>query len=209
MQDVRTDPPHVPIRRSAWPTRRSPRWLFVAVGLFVAIAVAVGIVHRPSAGERASDLHGLLGELRTDVQSCSGGVGESLYVLRAIDTGANHNVATALNVANTASANCSPANNMSVEDMIDNLQVPSSLDGYGLQTGVKHLIAWTAPDAIDVCADVAKVLRDRGKPSEAAARAQLKRARHKLDAQRAVVYADFAPAIKAIAPHSRLFVLHG
>ncbi len=209
MQDLRTGPPNVPIRKSVWPTRRSPWWVFAAIAAFLAVAVAVGLVHRPSAGERASDLRGLIGQLRSDVQSCSGGVGESLYVLRRIDSGKSSDVPGALNVATTASANCSPANNMSLDDLDQNVQVPSSLDGYRLQAGVNDLITWTAPDAINVCADVAKALRDRGKPSEAAALAALKLAQGKLDAQRAVVYADFAPAIKAIAPHARLFVLQG
>jgi hypothetical protein len=208
MQDVRTDPPHVPIRRSAWPTRRTPRWLFAAGGVLLAIAVLVGIAHRPTAGERATDLKGLITTLRTDVQSCSGGVGESLYVLRAIETGISHQMATAQSIANTAAANCTTLNNMGLDDLTS-VQVDESLDGYHLQAAVKDLIAWSLADAPRVCSDVLRVLSDRGKPSEPAARAALKQAQRKLDAQRAVVYAAFAPAIKALAPHARLFVLQG
>jgi hypothetical protein len=161
--------------------------------------VAVGLAHRPTPAQRASDLRGFLSSLNSDVESCAGGVRESLYVLHAIDTGASHDVATALNVANVGAANCSPANN----ELLDNLtaeQVPESLASYHLQRAVIALIDWAAPDAQRVQSDVALVLADRGKPAEAAARAALAGALRKLDAQRGVFYATLRPAISALAP---------
>jgi len=140
-----------------------------------------------------------MASLNSDVESCAGGVRESLYVLHAIDTGANHDVATALNVANYGAANCSPANN----ELLDNLtaeQAPESLASYHLQRAVIALIDWAAPDAQRVQADVAIVLADRGKPGEPAARAALAAALRKLDAQRAVFDATLTPAIRALAP---------
>jgi len=85
--------------------------------------------------------------------------------------------------------------------------VPESLAAYHLQAAVTALIDWAAPDAGDVQADVATVLTDRGKPAEAAARAKLARALDRLRAQRAKVYADFAPAVKALSPGIKLPVL--
>jgi hypothetical protein len=203
MTTTTTEPPFVPIRKSGWPTRRAPRWAIVVGVVLLAIAVAVGLAHRPTKGERASDLTALLTTLNTDVESCAGGVGDALAVLNTIDSGASHDIATAISIAQTGAANCSPANNEQLDDLTG-VQVPESLDAYHLQAAVTDLINWAAPDAVDVQADVATVLTDLGKSSEPAARAALALALSKLRAQRGVVYAAFAPAIKALSPHAAL-----
>jgi len=201
MQSATTDPPFVPIRRSGWPTRRSPRWVFAAVAVLALIGVAVGLSHRPTSGERAADLKSLLAALNTDVESCSGGVGDALRVMNAIQDGSSRDVATAINLASEGAANCSPANNELLDDLTG-VQVPESLNSYHLQAAVTDLIDWAAPDAARVQSDVATVLTDRGKPGESAAIARLGYDLRKLRAQRAVVYAALAPAIKALSPHS-------
>ncbi|MHB1594745.1 MAG: hypothetical protein ACYCO9_10980 [Streptosporangiaceae bacterium] len=197
----RPDPPYIPIRRSGWTVRRAPRWAIVAVAVLVAIGVAVGLSHRPTAGQRATDLRIVLHSLTSEIQSCAGGVRESLYVLHAIDTGASHDVTTALNVADTGAANCSPANNEQLSNLTGQ-QIPESLASYHLQAAVTRLIDWAAPDAQRVMSDVAAVLSSRGKPTEAASRARLARDLRKLDAQRARVYAVLRPAIRALSPSS-------
>ncbi len=199
MQTVTTEPPFVPIRASGWPTRRAPRLAIVATAILLVIAVAVGLSHRPTKGERASDLRGLISTLNTDVESCSGGVGDALRVLNAIQTGSSHDVGTAINLANLGSANCSPANNEQLDDLTG-VQVPESLDSYHLQGAVTALINWAAPDAANVQADVATVLTERGKPGEAKATAALQRALRSLRAQREVFYAAMAPAMRALSP---------
>jgi hypothetical protein len=201
-QTPASDPPFVPIRRSGWPTRRMPRWAIVSGVVLLACGVAVGLAHRPTKGERASDFRGLLATMNTDIESCAGGVGDSLRVMNAIDDGSSHQLATAINLADLGSGNCSPANNMQLDDLTQ-LQVPESLDSYNLATAVNDLITWAAPDAINVQADVATVLSDRGKPGEAAAIKSLRLALAKLKAQRAVVYAALEPAIKALSPASK------
>ena len=57
----RTDPPYVPIRHTAWPTRKTPRWLLAAGLLVLAAGVLVGIAVHPSRSQRAADLNGFLG----------------------------------------------------------------------------------------------------------------------------------------------------
>ena len=208
MQAAKTDPPFVPVRSSGWPTRRAPRWVIGAGAVLLAVAVAVGLSHRPTSGQRAADLRSFLRQLTADVESCSGGVRESLFVLRKIDSGANHDVKTALNVANTAAANCSPANNELLIDLTS-AQPPESLASYHLGTAVTGLIDWAAPRATRVAADVAAVLTDRGGPREAADRSALQRALHELDAQRTVVYAALAPAIRSLSPASAPPRLYG
>jgi hypothetical protein len=208
MQNTRTDPPYVPVRSGGWPARRSPKWVFAVGAVLLAIAVTVALAHRPSAGQRAADLRSFLHQLTTDVQSCSGGVRESLYVLRQIDSGASHDVKTAVKVATTAAANCSPANNELLADLTL-VQPPESLVGYHLQRAVTALVDWSAPRAGQVAADVAVVLAKRGQPGEPAARAALAADRRKLDQQRMVVRRDLAPAIRALDPTAAPPVLYG
>lgn len=208
MQPVTTDPPHIPLGAAGWPTRRSPRWAIAAGAAMLLIAVAVGLSHRPSTAQRATDLRGFLQSLNSDVESCSGGVRDSLYALRAIDSWASYDVKTAINIASIAAANCSPANN----ELLDNLfgeQVPESLSSYHLKASVTALIDWAAPDAQRAAGDIVTVLTGRGRPAEAAARAALRLALRKLDAQRSVVYAALEPAIRALSPQSSPPKLYG
>jgi hypothetical protein len=208
MQPVTTDPPHIPLRTAGWPQHRAPRWAIVASVALVGIGVAVGISHRPTTAERGTDLRSFLATLNSDIESCSGGIRDSLYVLRSIDSGTSHDVKTALNVAEAASANCSPANNELIDDLTAE-QPPESLSSYHLQAAITDLINWAAPDAVAVPTDIATVLTDRGKPAEAKARLVLQQALRKLDAQRAVVYGALAPAIRALSPQSSPPTLYG
>jgi hypothetical protein len=214
MQTSRTDPAqpppsaYVPLRTGGWPTRRLPRWAVAAGAVLLAVAVAVGLSHRPTAGQRAADLRSFLHQLTADVESCSGGVRESLYVLRQIDAGASHDIPTALRVARTAAANCSPANNELLGDLTA-AEPPESLASFRLQHAVTALIDWAAPNAERVPAEVAAVLSDLGTPAEQPARAALRRAVSALDAQREVVYSALKPAIKALDPTSAPPALYG
>jgi len=114
----RADPPYVPIRRTAWPVRRTPRWWFAAGAAIVVAAVLVGIAVHPSQSQRAADLNGFLTDMKTDIQSCAGGVRESLSALHSIQAGTEHDVGTAIHIATYGSGNCSPANNMLLEDLV-------------------------------------------------------------------------------------------
>src|SRR6202030_3727506 len=76
---TRTDPPYVPIRTNRWaPHQKAPRWLLLAGALIVVGAVLVALVHKPTHTQQAGDLKGFLTDMRTDIQSCAGGVHESL-----------------------------------------------------------------------------------------------------------------------------------
>ena len=198
------DPPYVPIRkdpwptRPAWPTRRAPRWLLLAAALIAAGALLVALVHRPTQAQRASDLRGFVSDMTADIQSCAGGVRESLFALRQIQSGASHDVATAVTIANTGAANCSPANNELIDDL-ETYQVTESLHSFGLAAVVTGLVDWAAPDAEDVQTDVARVLSAPTPQAKAKATAELQQARQKLDAQRAKVYAIVERASRSLS----------
>jgi hypothetical protein len=197
----RADPPYVPIRHTRWPAQRTPRWLLLA-GLALLIgAVLVGLTHRPSTAERAADLRGFLHQMNADIESCAGGVGESLAALSAIQAGQSHDISAAVAIANDGEANCSPANNM----LLDNLaqfEVTESLASFRLSRVVSGLLDWAAPDAQQVQADVANVLTARSPQARASASAALLRARARLDAKRSAVDAIINSASAALSAHA-------
>jgi hypothetical protein len=200
---VRTDPPYVPIRTSAWPQRRIPRSTYLVGVALLLIAVAVGLVHKPSQAEKASDLRGFLQEVTSDIESCAGGVSESLQALRLVQSGADASpadVSAGISVAQQGAANCSPANNESLDDL-QSVQVSESLDSYRLAGAVTGLVNWAAPDAERVQTDVANVLSARSAQARSQAQAQLAAALATLNRQRAAVDSVIDGAIKSLAVH--------
>ena len=197
----RADPPYVPIRHTAWATRRSPRLAFVALAVLLAIAVAVALVHRPSSSQRASDLRGFLHDMTTDIQSCAGGVSESLTGLQGIESGTSHQVADAIGVATYGASNCSPANSTVIEDLIS-YQVTESLASFRLARVVDGLATWADPDAVNVQTDVARALAARTPLAKTQATAALHQALQTLDAQRAAVDAVLEHAITSLSAHA-------
>jgi hypothetical protein len=196
-----TSAPYVPVRSSAWPRRRMPRWLYLAGAGCLVIAVAIALVHTPSRAERASDLRGFLAEVTGDIQSCAGGVGESLQALHEIQSGAATSpadVSAGISIAQQGAANCSPANN-ELLDNLENYQVPESLDQFRLKGVVTDLIDWAAPDARDVQTDVASVLSARSPAARSAAQGRLTAALATLDKQRTAINTVLDAATKALA----------
>jgi hypothetical protein len=177
--------------------------MLAGAGLLL-IAAAVALVHKPSRGERATDLRGFLTEMTTDIQSCAGGVDESLTALRIVQAehfGNPTDVSQGISVAQQGAQNCSPANN----ELIDNLegyQVPESLASFRLASAVSGLVAWAAPDAEQVQNDVAVLLAARTAQARAQAAATLGKAVTKLDAERAAVDKVIAKAINSLAVHA-------
>lgn len=169
---------------SGWPVLRTPLWMIAAAVVLVAGLVLAAIPHRPSTAQRAADLRGVVHDLTTDIESCAGGVTDSLTALRAIESGASHDVRTAVLIANTAATNCSPANSMPMDDLVQ-YQVPESLDSFHLDAAVNDLVTWGFPLAQRVQADVATLVAARTKAGIDAASARLRRDQQALDAERA------------------------
>jgi hypothetical protein len=204
---ARTDPPYVPIRQTRWATRKTPRWLLIAGLLVVAASVTVGIAIHPTQAQRATDMNDFLHDVTTDIQSCAGGVRESLTVLRAIESGASHDLKTATHVATYGAANCSPANNELLADLVQ-YQTHESLARFHLERAVNGLVTWAFPDAQRVQTDVALALNARG-AARAAATAKLQRDLRILDGQRAYVDKFMMTAITATAATGKLPALPG
>jgi hypothetical protein len=196
-------PPYVPIRHTAWATRRTPRWVLLALVLIVVGVVLVALVHKPSQAERASDLRGFLSDMNTDIESCAGGVGESLTALHKLGPASTNasEVQDTIDIANYGAANCEPANNEQIDDL-ENYQVTESLASFNLPSVVTGLVNWAAPDAVDVQTDVASLLTAPNPQAKTKDMAALQQAVRKLNDQRAAVDATMQSAIRSLSAHA-------
>ena len=185
-------------RPTGWPVLRTPRWMLAAAAVLVAGLVLVAIPHRPSAAQRAADLQGTVHDLTIDIESCAGGVTDSLTALQAIESGTSHDVKTAVTIANTATANCSPGNNMQMEDLVQ-YQVPESLASYHLDAAVNDLVTWAFPLAQRVQSDVAGRVAATTPGEIETTSAQLRRDQQAMDAQRALIDQLFTSASTALS----------
>lgn len=191
-------------RASGWPVRRTPRWVLGAVAVLLVAGVAVALVHKPSQAERASDMRGFLQTVTSDIESCSGGVGESLTALRQVQAEHYSNskdVTQGVGVAEDGAANCSPANNEQIDDL-ENYQVPESLDNFGLVNVVSGLVQWAAPDAERVQTDVAAILQASTPQARSQAEVTLSSDLAALNTERTKVDGPMDKAIKALAMHA-------
>ena len=124
------DPPYVPIRHTGWATRRTPRWVLLALAVVLVGAVLVALVHKPSQAERASDLRGFVSDVNYDIESCAAGVGESLTAMREAGP-TRREIQDTISIANQGAANCEPANNEQIDDL-EQYQVTESLASFHL-----------------------------------------------------------------------------
>ena len=190
----------VPARPSGWPVLRTPKWMLAGGIVLVAGLTLAAIPHRPSTAQRAADLRGMVHDLNVDIESCAGGVNDSMTALQAIQSGTSHDVKTAVQIATTAVANCSPANSMQMEDLVQ-YQAPGSLASFHLQEAVNDLVTWGFPLAQRVQADVATLVTANTPAATQRATAQLRRDQQALDAQRAVIDRMFTSASTALSAH--------
>lgn len=188
----------VRLRRSGWPVLRAPRWLLAGAVVMAAGLVLAALPHHPSNAQRVADLRGFVHDVTTGIESCAGGVSESLTALRAIQAGTSHDVKTAIGIASYGVSNCSPANSMPLDDLVQ-YQVSESLAGFHLDKTVNDLVTWAFPLAQRVQADVARELGSHSASARAAAAAALRHDRAALDAQRAVIDKAIASAARSLS----------
>jgi hypothetical protein len=172
--------------------------MLAAAAVLVAGLVLAAIPHRPSAAQRAADLRGTVHDLTIDIESCAGGVSDSLTALQAIESGTSDDVKTAVKIANTATANCAPGNNMQMEDLVQ-YQVPESLASFHLEAAVNDLVTWAFPLAQRVQDDVATRVAATTPAQIEAASAQLLADQQAMDAQRARIDRAFTSASTALS----------
>jgi len=190
--------PRAAYRPTGWPVLRTPRWMLAGAAVLVAGLVIVAIPHRPSTSQRVADLQGVVHDMNYDIESCAGGVTDSLIALQAIESGTSHNVTTAVTIANTSAANCSPGNSMQMEDLVQ-YQVPESLASFHLDVAVNDLVTWAFPLAQRVQSDVASRVAATTPGEIETTSAQLRRDQQAMDAQRALIDQLFTSASTALS----------
>jgi hypothetical protein len=187
-------------RASGWPVLRTPRWMIAGSLVLAAGLTLAAIPHHPSTAQRAADLRGMVHDLNTDIESCAGGVNDSITALRAIQSGDSHDVTTAAKIATQAAENCSPANSMPMEDLVQ-YQAPESLASFHLQDAVNDLVTWGFPLAQRVQTDVAALVTARTPAAARHASGQLRRDQRALDAQRARIDQLIGTASTSLSAH--------
>src|SRR5258708_19940031 len=85
--------------------------------------------------------------MTTGIESCAGGVGESLTALQGIESGSSHQVADAIGVASYGASNCTLASSQPLDDLAS-YQVTESLASFHLASAADGLVTWADPDAL-------------------------------------------------------------
>jgi hypothetical protein len=197
------EPPYVPMTTGGWPKHRTPRWVYGSFAALVVVGIAVGITVKPTTSQRAYDMKGFLGDMTTDIESCAGGVSESLSALHQIQAGTATtaaDVSDAIVIAQNGAQNCGPATNEEIDDL-QNYQVTESLASFKLAGVVTDLVNWADPDAVNVQAEVATLLQARGAQARSKAQAQLTIDLAALNQQRASINSVVDGAMKSLGMH--------
>jgi len=184
--------------RTGWPVLRTPKWMWGGAAALVVGLAVVAIPHHPSTAQRAADLRDVVGAMNTGIESCAGGINDSTTALRAIQAGTSRDVSTAVKIANDAAANCSPANSMPMDDLVQ-YQVPESLASFKLQDTVNDLVTWAFPLAQRVEGDIGTLAAATTPAEKAAATATLHKDQQALDAQRTKIDKAINAASKALS----------
>ncbi len=200
---AKTQPPFVPLRHTGWASRRTPLWVFAAIIVLAAGGVLVSLSHRPTQGQRASDLTAYLNDVNAGIQSCAGGMRDSLTAYNKVEAGDKADYSAALGILAYNAQNCSPANNQPLQDFTT-YQVTESLAQFPLDKADNDVITWAFPDAMDAQQDMLAVLRAGTPGARATAKAALSAALARLDAQRAAIYAIWHDAERAVGASAPL-----
>jgi hypothetical protein len=193
---TKTEPPFVPLRHTGWATRRTPLWVFGALIVIIAGVVLVSLSHKPSQAQRASDLTGYFNDVNAGIESCAGGVRDSMSALAKVEAGDTADLSAAIGIVTLGAQNCAPANNQPLSDFTG-YQVTESLAQFPLDTADNDVITWAFPDAMNAQQDMLAVLRATTPAAKAGAYTTLRAAMRTMDAQRAAIYAIWQNAKQA------------
>jgi hypothetical protein len=178
-------------------------WVFAAIIVLAAGVVLVSLSHKPSQAQRASDLTAYLRDVNAGIESCAGGVRDSLQALNTVEGGDTSRYPAAVSILTYNAQNCSPANNQPLQDFT-NYQVTESLAQFPLDKADNDIITWAFPDAMNAQQDMLAVLRAKTPAALAEAKATLRTAIRAMDAQRAAIYAIWRGAEKAVGASAPL-----
>lgn len=185
---TKTEPPFVPLRHTGWATRRTPLWVFAALVVLAGGMLVVSLSHKPSQAQRAGDLKAYFTDVNAGIESCAGGMRDSIAALRKVQAGDRADLAAAIGIITLGAQNCAPINNEPLSDFTG-YQVTELLARFPLDTADSDVIAWASPGAVKAQQDMLTVLNATSRDGLARANATLRQALLKVDARRAGIYA--------------------
>ena len=185
---AKTEPPFVPLRHTGWATRRTPLWVFGAIAVLAVGVLLVSLSHKPSQSQRASDLTGYFTDVTAGIESCAGGVRDSIAAMDKVQAGDKADLPAAVGIITLGAQSCQPLNNEPLSDFTS-YQVTESLAQFPLETADTDVIAWASPDAVHAQRDMLAVVQATTPAARAKAGTSLRAALATMDAQRAAIYA--------------------
>jgi hypothetical protein len=189
---TQTEPPFVPLRHSGWATRRTPLWLFAALAAIAIGVVLVSLSQKPTQSQRAGDLAGYFGDVKTGIGSCAAGLHDSENAYGQLLGGKAVLNKNAASVFTYGGSNCTLASNQALTDF-GSYQVTESLASFNLDTADNDVLSWSF-DATAVQADLLAVLKSATPAAKTSAQAKLAADLVTLDKQRAAIDAIWTSA---------------
>jgi hypothetical protein len=205
---TKTEPPFVPLRHTGWATRRTPLWVFAVLVLLAGGVLAVSLSHKPSQAQRAGDLKAYFSDVNAGIESCAGGMRDSIAALHQVQAGDRADLATAIGIITLGAQNCAPINNQPLSDFTG-YQVTESLARFPLDTADSDVIAWASSGAVKAQQDMLAVLRATTQDGLANANATLRLALRNMDARRGAAYAIWRSAERSTGATAPLPYLPG
>ena len=189
---TQTEPPYVPLRHGGWATKRTPLWVFAALAAIAIGVVLVSLSQKPSQSQRASDLAGYFGDVKTGIGSCAAGLHDSENAYGQLLGGKAVLNKNAESVFTYGGSNCTVAGNQALTDFAS-YQVTESLASFNLDTADNDVLSWSF-DATAVQTDLLAVLKSTSPAAKTSAQAQLAADLVTLDKQRAAIDAIWTSA---------------
>lgn len=198
---TQTEPPFIPLRHG-WATKRTPRWVFVAIALVVIAGIAVSLSHKPSRSQRAGDLTGYFADVNTGIGSCAAALRDSMTAYQAIANGDKAELSTGMSILGYGVSNCQVATSQPVSDFVG-YQVAESLASLRLKRADSDALTW-AVDATTYQQDMLAALSASSAAARAQAAAELEPALATLNAQRTAIDTIWNAAEKSVGATTAL-----
>jgi hypothetical protein len=136
---------------------RRGHYVLLGVAAVVLASVATDIGHRASTSDRASDLRGLVNEVKSDLASCNASVRDSFSAYSEVVRGRPDERSAAEGIVNGDEPNCTPVANSDLYDLAT-LETPGTLRSFGVQAATVNLSSWAFPDAAATISDLGQLL---------------------------------------------------
>jgi hypothetical protein len=172
----------------------------IPLGVAAVVVASLGfdLGHHATTTDQASDLRGLVNQVKTDLASCNASVRDSFAAYAEVVSGRPEERNAAVGIIRGNQPNCTPVANSDLYDLAT-LEAPGTLRSFQVQQATVDLATWAFPDASAAISDVGRLLAE---PADQAARSDL--TRRTADMARLDQSAEGRLAAAAAALHTRV-----